>query len=193
MGESLNHWLSPEGEEQKRLCKRRYEAAARYTYGTVIDFACGYGYGSSILLPNCSCLIGIDKNQECIDSCKKRFIEQEDKTCFLCSEIKTEFWAHGDWLVCLETLEHLENPEEFLYTASAGISNIILSFPSWKTTHRNKYHKHDLTINILSDWFKSFNDQWEIVNKEVFYGIDKDRHRIAMAYSLSCWSKASEE
>lgn len=123
---------------------------------SVIDVACGVGYGAKILAEKDVQYFGVDK------------IEADDKY------IQYGNWlfgvdlnAHrlnwkGDVAICFETLEHLENPQHLANELMASAPVIIVSVPTRPTKHMNEYHLHDFTVDEIVAMF----DGAELVHLE---------------------------
>jgi len=130
----------------------RYAMIRQWCHGVVYDAACGCGYGSYMIgmNPDVDFVLGFDIDKSAIDHAKSEFsCKRVSFNCMSLDKIKK---ANVDVLVSLETIEHIKNP--LIY--SSMISNIkpkeiILSFPSKKTTHYNPHHFHDFkTLDILN-------------------------------------------
>ena len=85
----------------------RYEFAARYTSGRVLDAACGCGYGSTIL-HNYGAIrqvVGVDASQEAIDYANENY----PGPTYILGKIEEAPWE-GTFrtIVSLETIEHME-------------------------------------------------------------------------------------
>lgn len=122
----------------------RYQIIKRYCYGSVLDIACGVGYGSYLLQnnPDIDMIVGVDVDQESIEYAKHEY--KTDKTFFENSNIE-DYSSKHDVIVSLETIEHIEDLNvyrDMIYRVNPELA--ILSFPNKKSTHFNKYHKHDL-------------------------------------------------
>lgn len=133
---------------------KRYKIARKYCFGTVLDAACGSGYGSYILskCPSVDKVIGIDIDKDIIDFAKSEFID--DKIDFKCFDFSKELLPKADTIVSLETIEHMtaEDGKMFIdniYNSRA--KRLIISFPSFKTTTFNKYHLKDYTKVEMTD------------------------------------------
>jgi 2-polyprenyl-3-methyl-5-hydroxy-6-metoxy-1,4-benzoquinol methylase len=93
---------------------RRYEYAKQFLNKTDIvgDFACGTGYGTSMLSENATeKVIGIDINERVINKIKKRY-EDNKKVEFLTLNIlDLPYKNYFDEIVSFETIEHLEEQD----------------------------------------------------------------------------------
>lgn len=136
----------------------RYKMARAACFGSVVDAACDAGYGTWFLSlnPDVERVTGIDVDDAALDAARGIFGRVDHTRPGSIVEFR-----HGnlnganpfglvehpvDVLVTLETLEHLTDPIAFLTTAEArGFGRIVASFPSFKTTHFNPHHLHDLT------------------------------------------------
>lgn len=113
---------------------RRYEFARAHLQGdTVLDAACGTGYGSDLLEP-VKQYVGIDYIKHCIKYAEQNFGRTNRRF------IKTDIYLLDklltpnsfDAIVSFETLEHLDNLERalsvFLHLLKPG-GNLIMSIP----------------------------------------------------------------
>lgn len=113
----------------------RYMLAARVARGSVVDCACGIGYGSKILRQNerVSSYLGVDPSLEAIDEANAQFNAPTIKFQLGALESLPCPVASIDTFVMFETLEHTENPALAIasvrkHLASNGI--LIGSVPS---------------------------------------------------------------
>lgn len=106
---------------------RRYEFAAAYSRGRVLDAACGCGYGSKWLLTNAEMVVGVDSNLEAIEWARKNF----QGPYFVHAKIEDRPW-HGkfDTVVSLETIEHIRDPKPVLETFREIGTVLIASVPN---------------------------------------------------------------
>ena len=135
---------------------KRYQSIKRYCYGTVVDAACGVGYGSYLLSdnPDIKRIVGIDISQDAIDHARKEFTT--GKTTFMPCAIG-DLDIPCDTLVSIETIEHIDDLD--VYAAAVGRCNpsiLIVSFPEKKSTHFNEFHHHDLKRQDVVDLFPRY-------------------------------------
>lgn len=134
----------------------RYEFAYPYILGAqVLDIACGEGYGSQMLATQGARLvIGIDINFEVLQGCHARALSQ--KTNFVqATAINLPTVAEAfDAIVCLETLEHVQDAASCLAEFSRLLKPtgyLILSTPNALITKPingkplNPYHVREYT------------------------------------------------
>lgn len=137
----------------------RYEFAAKRLRQkqaeTVLDAACGVGYGSEYLCKQISSVkvIGIDRSDDALAVANKYF--KNDNNHFLQDDCHTLHAAAAfglfDAIVSFETLEHLPNPEKFAKNAFGNLKNkgtLIISTPNQLVTSPNnnlnwKYHEKE--------------------------------------------------
>jgi 2-polyprenyl-3-methyl-5-hydroxy-6-metoxy-1,4-benzoquinol methylase len=137
---------------------RRYEFARTHFLGnTVLDAACGAGYGSDLLEP-VEEYVGVDYAHSCIRYAQtnygaehRRFVEGD-----LYSLAAMFPPSSFDTIVSFETLEHLENPErvlsafrDLLRPTGRLIMSIPLNHPDL-VYHKRKY-THEDVYNLLRD------------------------------------------
>ncbi|MBI3137633.1 MAG: class I SAM-dependent methyltransferase [Sphingobacteriales bacterium] len=132
----------------------RYALACEFSNGkSVLDIACGEGYGSRLLSHNAASVTGVDIDPATIEIAKEKY--GDNKICFLTADAKdTQLPRQSfDLVVSFETLEHLDEHEllmkEFKRVLKPG-GLLIISTPdkteySEKTGHRNPFHKKELS------------------------------------------------
>jgi 2-polyprenyl-3-methyl-5-hydroxy-6-metoxy-1,4-benzoquinol methylase len=85
--------------------------AARVAGMRVIDMACGEGYGADLLARAATSVIGVDANPDAYEHARLRYRRQNLR--FEREPIET-FTAGADAVVCLQTIEHLQDPDAVL-------------------------------------------------------------------------------
>jgi len=162
----------------------RYYLVRQYCYGVVIDCACGVGYGSYILQtnPDVRKVYGVDVDLEAIWFAKEEYTT--DKTKFFSSGLSS-FREGADVLVSIETIEHIPNPKHLVAMATeCKVKDIILSFPTKKSTNFNKYHYYDFYGDDIIKLFKEFRLYNKIsIGNEVDIFMMTKRHDIGMTSS----------
>jgi cyclopropane fatty-acyl-phospholipid synthase-like methyltransferase len=142
----------------------RYMAISQYAHGTVLDCAAGSGFGSYILAKKSDVkhVHGIDANHQAMETARQEF--GSDKVTFHTAPIEAVSIA-ADFLVSIETIEHLSDPTTLADLCDrCGINEAVISFPSKKSTHYNKFHKWDLVPQDIADIFQHFM----IINTQTF-------------------------
>jgi 2-polyprenyl-3-methyl-5-hydroxy-6-metoxy-1,4-benzoquinol methylase len=107
---------------------KRYELAAHYAGGKVLDAACGCGYGSKILLEHAELVVGVDSSAEAIEWAIKNFQGPH----FICGSIEEKPWTGKfETVVSLETIEHIKEPKQALLALrEACTGTLIASVPN---------------------------------------------------------------
>jgi len=134
----------------------RYYLIRQYCYGVVIDCACGVGYGSYIIQtnPDVSKVYGVDVDPDSILFAKEEYAT--DKTKFVFTNL-TSFREKANVLVSIETIEHISNPTHLVNMATlCEVKDIILSFPTKKSTNFNKHHYYDFYGDDIIKLFRGF-------------------------------------
>ena len=95
--------------------RARYWFARRYASGkTVLDAACGTGYGSALLAETAQSVVGVDIARDAVEYARRHFgspnVQYAQADC-LALPLPS---GHFDLIVAFEIIEHLENPEAFL-------------------------------------------------------------------------------
>ena len=143
----------PNDERTKFLFQEhviRYLFASQFvTSKTVLDAACGSGYGSSILLESgAKKVVGIDNSSEAIEYCEKNYkkenLEFKKDNCEKIN-LDTQF----DVAISFETIEHLKNQDNFLSEIKRVLKNdgiFIVSTPNTETyPSGNPFHSKEFT------------------------------------------------
>jgi len=132
----------------------RYAIVRQFAYGRTVDCACGVGYGTHILAKNSDItkIFGVDNDDDAIAQARTEF--GGDKIEFVKGDIATLTLPDIDFLVSLETLEHLPDPRALTeFSRRCHVQELIVSFPSKKTTHYNPHHYWDLTVQDVLEMF----------------------------------------
>ncbi|MNC17314.1 putative S-adenosylmethionine-dependent methyltransferase [compost metagenome] len=116
----------------------RYLLAKQYCQGKkVLDIACGEGYGSYVMAENWGAeqVHGVDVSQTAIDKARSNFQSENLFFDTLNAEGEVEHFAEGyfDVVVSFETIEHLNNPTQFLHNIRKWVKKdgiIIISCPN---------------------------------------------------------------
>jgi 2-polyprenyl-3-methyl-5-hydroxy-6-metoxy-1,4-benzoquinol methylase len=144
--------------------KDRYFFAADYIKAnmkggiTVLDAACGTGYGSEILKKTAAQVFGVDISPQAIEYASRKY---GGKECVFKTDDVTKLSVFSkeyfDAVVSFETIEHIEEPLVFLERIKSLLKPggvLILSTPNlWGKT---KDHKLDYDYRMLVDQVERF-------------------------------------
>lgn len=141
----------PAGFEQEHLA--RYAWAARWVRGkSVLDVACGTGYGSAVLLrAGARLAVAVELSAPALAFAAgtyagPKYVRADAQKIPLKN-------ASFDVVVSLETIEHLADPIGFLRGARALLREgglLVLSMPNKSQTDgSNPYHLHEMTLPEL--------------------------------------------
>ncbi|WP_448561962.1 methyltransferase domain-containing protein [Trichothermofontia sp.] len=163
-------------ERQIRLERHveRYALLRQFAKGVVCDAACGCGYGSYLLStnPDVTFTIGLDMSPGAIAHARQEYAT--DKTEFQVADLNQ--WTSDrpiDMLISVETIEHIPDRSVLpRFVDRNHINHVILTYPSKKTTHYNRFHYHDFKLQDILDMFPSFtcyrHFNWEYEFDAVF-------------------------
>ena len=143
-----------DGGVEWRLHRYRYEVARKFTRksDTVLDCACGNGYGREILR---GAWHGVDKIMpKDFRGVTATFTEAD-----LCTWVPPFDY---DIFVGLETIEHLESIDAYVAAAKRAKLTIVISTPIIPTVHFNPFHVRDFTKDSLEALF----DDWDLIHYE---------------------------
>lgn len=121
--------VAPTVDSIRRDHVARYEWAARYLdkrCGTIVDAACGVGYGTNILAKQGFEVVGIDRDKEAIAYARKHYRHTHAR--FAQADVGKFEFANVDAAVCFETIEHIENPAALLEALKAPL--LLASVPN---------------------------------------------------------------
>ncbi len=147
-------------ENQIRLHRHieRYALLRQFARGVVCDAACGCGYGSYLLAtnPDVEYVIGVDVDPKVIEYAKREY--RSNRTEFHLENLRT--WDSSrqiDMLISVETIEHIKDQSILPdFVNRNRINQVILTYPSKKTTHYNPYHHYDYRLQDVLDLFDQF-------------------------------------
>jgi len=161
----------------RQMTVLRYKMARALCFGHVVDAACDAGYGSWFisLNPDVTRVTGVDADHSALATAA--MIYGDARVEFKYGDLNSDgpfqhVTDQVDVLVTAETLEHLENPAAFLRKATErGFRRIIATFPSFKTTHFNPHHLHDLKISDIELAMRDSGSSWRISSRHNLFGL----------------------
>lgn len=110
----------------KRFLKEINHKLKKYKYKSLIDIGCGEGFVLQKFSPEGK-VVGIDTSQEALKLAKKNFPRAIYKKANI---YKIPFPKSSfDVALCLEVIEHLDNPDRGLKEVSRVAKNAIISVP----------------------------------------------------------------
>ena len=102
----------------------RYFFAAKQVRGSVLDAACGCGYGSKIMHDTGAMVTGIDLEPEAIEYARRHYPGPE----YILADVG-KYRGRYEWVVSFETLEHLPDPRPALERFRES-KRLIISTPN---------------------------------------------------------------
>lgn len=172
----------------------RYRFASQYVRGkSVIDAACGIGYGSKLLLDSgAASVTGFDISDEAIKTARDLYAGR--KVSFEKRDITNGIPAHCDVFVSFETIEHLplNRVERFISSIAAVLDEngiLIISTPNrdaWNpglTIHDHPYnpsHHFELSRDEFEQYLRQGFRDVKILN-QIKKGLGYYVHRIVNA------------
>ena len=99
---------------------------------SVIDMACGEGYGTAILGQTARAVVGVDANPEAHEHARLRYTSD---TVRFARDLVETFAEPADAVVFLQTIEHVRNPDEVLehfkvLVAASSAPLVVVSTPN---------------------------------------------------------------
>lgn len=117
-----------EGIRTDHVARYRWVAGQLDRPSTVIDLACGIGYGSKIMADAGHQVVGIDKSQSALDYGNHFYAHPKVERITASAEgVKLEC---ADVAVCFETVEHVADPAVLLRKLHAACGTLYASVPN---------------------------------------------------------------
>jgi len=130
---------------------------------SVIDLGCGHGYGTDLLSRSlASMVVGYDHDKRVLDmKARKLYVNSLDVD-FITLNIEKENFADCDYMVCIEVIEHMNDPKALAQKMKESARRIIfVSTPIVPMTGENKHHENQFTVEEVHKLFR--DDEWEIM------------------------------
>jgi len=138
------------GAETLRLHLERYLFAKdSLVPGTVLDIACGVGYGTPLLAQNAqiTSALGVDISAASVEYALQRYgSERISYTC--CNAMTFSPSQKFDNIVSLETIEHVDHPQAFMAHMVSLLrpgGRLIASVPVTPSVDANPHHKSNFS------------------------------------------------
>lgn len=159
----------------------RYAFAGAFVAGKrVLDIACGNGLGTVLLAESAASVVGADTSREAVETARSRFSRPNVTYHQLSGSILPLADEEFDVVVCLETLEHLAEPEQprFLAELRRVLKDdglIVLSTPDRDTERRyqlatgtsNPWHLHTPARAELREKLAPFGEALAFVQADL--------------------------
>ena len=179
----------------------RYEFAAKFAKGRVLDIACGSGYGTNILLDpsygdQVEQLIGVDIDEETIAYAKEHYSHRRAEyfTIDALSQDLDKKLGVFDTIVSFETIEHIKEDELFIKNLAQLLKpngKLIISTPFGRGRGipcSNPFHIHQYKeeefLEMLSD-FKTV-DMYHQIDESIELPIKDKKYylMVAVCYNM---------
>jgi SAM-dependent methyltransferase len=142
------------GAETLRLHMERYKFAKRkLVRGSVLDLACGVGYGTALLGEHSEITdaLGVDISPSSVQYAAQRY--SNERVSFCCSDaLQFRPGRVFDNIVSLETIEHVDNPRAVfahLVSLLAPKGRLIASVPITPSVDANPHHKTNFSVRTF--------------------------------------------
>ena len=161
-----------------------YEHLHRYAFATqfvrnksVLDLACGEGYGSNLLAGTAKHVVGIDLDEQTVKHAKNKYIRSNlDFRIGSITEIPINGQRVFDVIVCFEALEHVDDHDRLLSEAKRLLAPGGLFFVSTpnKTLYtdephfNNPYHVHELYFDEFKAELDRYFKQVKILGQRIY-------------------------
>lgn len=156
------HWTWLQTEPWYKAC---VDKILKFCKGSTLDLGCGEAVIGSLLLERgIKDYVGIDSDKTALQladpelDVRQGNIEQDS------------FMGEWDYLVCLNTIEHLKTPKRVVDIFNSSIKKAGIIITDIPQEQPSKYHVKEFTPKELADLFKDF--------KVVPFQIDENFHGI---------------
>jgi len=148
---------------QAHLTRYLYAKTLLSPGDSIMDIACGSGYGSKLLAEHGCKVLAVDISQEAIDLAKK-FNNHENITYIQGNIINCEKFAQDlDGIICFETLEHIESGQEEILSSfksmlklnKPAITSIPLNHPD------TVWHRRIFNFEQRDKMYKEVFDKYD--------------------------------
>ena len=123
---------------------------------TVLDAACGTGYGSYYIADKCGSVIGLDSSSKAINYAKTKYLARNSNITFEVADLEKKIsinTSSADVVFSFETIEHLHDTDIFLKQCHRILKDggiLILSTPNKNLSNgNNPHHINELYLNEL--------------------------------------------
>lgn len=125
--------VAPDVSGIRRDHVARYEWAAKVIseigHGkTVVDFACGIGYGTQIIAQHAKLVGGYDASAEAIEYARQHYAHE--RVLYAVTDGNDPPPIKADIAVSFETIEHIRDPRPLLRALAAGCTTLLASVPN---------------------------------------------------------------
>jgi 2-polyprenyl-3-methyl-5-hydroxy-6-metoxy-1,4-benzoquinol methylase len=124
--------------------------AARLRGASVIDMACGEGYGSDVLARTAARVVGVDANPEAFEHARLRYVRENLS---FARDLVDGYSEPAEAVVFLQTIEHIEDPGATLEhfrslvgeagTVYVSTPNVLTLAPKGAERSGNPWHVHE--------------------------------------------------
>jgi SAM-dependent methyltransferase len=132
--------------------------AARVAGSSVIDMACGEGYGSDVLAARAARVVGVDANPEAHEHARLRYVRGNLS---FARELVETYSEPAEAVVFLQTIEHIEAPGATLEhfrtlvgdsgTVYLSTPNVLTLAPKGAARSDNPWHVHEYRLHEFRD------------------------------------------
>ena len=165
-----NYWNVPPEDSAHAVFLERYTAACEYARGTVVDLACGYGTGSQMIAAaGADFVLGGDIDPVAIATAQGHNA-RPNQIEYIQLDIAVDplpaKFDPCDWVVSLETVEHLPDEAFRLFFArilKMARVGIVVSTPIIPVAHK-KGNFRDSTLEDMRSWFPA---GWTQINERI--------------------------
>jgi SAM-dependent methyltransferase len=158
----------------------RYLYASGFSEGrTVLDLACGEGYGSNLLSLNAQTVIGVDISQETINHAASKYIRDNlEFKVGSAGSIPIEGTEIFDLIVSFETIEHISDNEQHAFMAEVKRllkkgGMFIVSTPNRLSytdlpRYQNQFHVREFYVHEFKDFLRQYFPHVSLLGQKIF-------------------------
>lgn len=139
--------------------KKLIDRAVDFCDGSTLDIGCGEGLLISRIEHNGYKVLGLDYDVDAINLAKEIFLDADKKLLLMDADtIVFREDATWEYLACINTIEHLNNPENLLKIIDNNITKgAIISTIDYQGGSLGEDHKREYTMDELMEFFKKYD------------------------------------
>jgi len=146
--------------------------------GSLLDVGCGLGDGLVYLkrkCPNVRKFVGTDFSDKAIESCRNNLQLQKMK--FFVHDIFRPLPMKYDNIICLQTLEHLKDPQTAVQNLIEATQNLLIAGVPYCNRRPDENHLWSFDENDFSGLMDSF--YLDKKQKNIYWLLDKQKKGIS--------------
>jgi 2-polyprenyl-3-methyl-5-hydroxy-6-metoxy-1,4-benzoquinol methylase len=172
-----SHWR----DKDYRYLRKIFDL--RKMSGSLLDVGCGLGDGLVYLKRKCSNVskfVGTDFSNKAIDSCRNN--PQLQNIEFFAHDILRPLPMKYDNIICLQTLEHLKDPQTAIHNLIEATQNLLIVGAPYRNRRPDENHLWSFNEDDFSGLMESF--RLDKKQKNIYWLLDKQKKGVSFRKSV---------